>query len=151
MLICFIDGTITLTDFLSDTELFKRKLVDYGLTSSTSSTFLNAEIRILEIYKELKFSDKLKEKDLCDPLQLIKFLISNSTNIYSKPTDNEILSTNSSYINKNDYEISKMICGLSKRKVLSDADFLFKEINMDIIANYVNIYFSFKFCNHLFT
>ena len=73
-------------------------------------------------------------------------MISNSTNVYSKPNDNEILSKNSSYINKNDYEISKMICGLSKRKVLSDADFLFKEINMDIIANYVNIYNIYIFC-----
>ena len=135
-----VDGTITLTDFLNDTDSFKTKLVYYGLNDDTSTALLNSQIKILEIYKELKFTDKLKEKDLCDPLELVKYLVSNNTNVYLKPSENELLSKNVSLVNKDDLEISSVICGLSKRKVLSDADFLFKEINMDIIANYVCLY-----------
>ena len=107
------------------------------MNESTSTVFLNSQIRILEIYKELKFTDKLKEKDLCEPMEIIKHIVSNKTDVYEKQTENDILFKNTT-ANKNDYEISKMICNLSKRKIISDAEFLFKEINIDIIANYVN-------------
>jgi hypothetical protein len=103
------DGTITMTDFLNDTDTFKKKLVAYGLSSGTSTVFLNSEIRILEIYKELKFTDKLKEKDLSDPNELTRYLISNNSDIYKKKDNVSLVAANE------DYQVSTLICNLSKR------------------------------------
>lgn len=38
-----------MNDFLNDTNSFKNKLVNYGLSESASNAYLKSEIRILEV------------------------------------------------------------------------------------------------------
>lgn len=96
---------------------------------------MTSQFRIIEIYKELKLTDKIKEKQLCNADELSQFLISKTTDPYLKL---KTPSLNGSY---NDYQIAELICKLSKRKIISDVDFFVKEFNVNFVTNYVSFIF----------
>ena len=79
-------------------------------------------------------TDKIKEKDLCDPNDILPFIIANQSRPHRKKSEVETQIKDK----KNNLAISKLICQMSKRKVISDMDFLIKEINVRMITNYVS-------------
>lgn len=91
----------------------------------------------LKIYKVLDFSSKLKEKDLCNPIDALGYFKAtdyfyNKSKIITRPpanlTDQEIANFN----------MAAIICKIPKRQIISDADYLSKEINISSITNYVS-------------
>jgi hypothetical protein len=113
--------------------------VAYGLKKEISETFLSSQFRIIEIYKELKLTDKIKEKQLCNASELSQYLISKQTDPFLKMKTPSIASTDV------DYKIAELICTLSKRKIISDVDFLVKEFNVNFVTNYVGFRLIFAF------
>ena len=90
-----------------------------------------------KIYKVLDFSSKLKEKDLCNPIDALGYFKAtdyfyNKSKIITRPpanlTDQELANFN----------MASIICKIPKRQIISDADYLSKEINSSSITNYVS-------------
>lgn len=63
------------------------------------------------------------------------FLVSSKIDKINETSAESLLSRNQS-----NYELSRLICTLPNQKVISNLDGIFKELNVDIMVNYVSIY-----------
>jgi hypothetical protein len=138
-----------------------KSLRKYGLSDPITDAYLASKIKIIEIYKVLNFSSKIKERNLCEPLEAMSFFVSNdyfvrdgnstikslvkkiNMTIYSNMTVNMsdiyLLAKlrNMSAQHLGDYDMASKLCKIPKRQLISDADYLSKEINIPFISNYV--------------
>jgi hypothetical protein len=139
----------------------EKSLRKYGLSEPITGAYLASKIKIIEIYKVLNFSSKIKERNLCEPLEAMSFFVANdyfvrdgnssikslvnkvNITIYSNKTVNMsdiyMLANlrNMSAQRLADYRMASKLCRIPKRSLISDADYLSKEVNIPYISNYV--------------
>ena len=117
----------------------------------------------------LNFSSRIKEKKLCNPLEAMDYFVSDSyfqqnsqkliADLESKINESQSVANmaNNTMIDmqsslellsylKNltdqklgDYRMAESLCKISKRKLIVDADFLSKNLDIPFLANYVNM------------
>jgi hypothetical protein len=86
----------------------------------------------------LNFTDKLREKELCDPNEAVQYIIAENKTLFKKNKTDADMDIFNKEQAKN-LQASKLICSLSKRKLISDVDFLSKEIKINMLSNYVSL------------
>ena len=152
---------MSIEDFLNNKTSIEKTLRAYGLSETITDSYLSSKIKIIEIYKVLNFSSKIKEKSLCNPLETMGYFLGepyfiqganatiNSLAGYVNATImlNQTISPNLVYLLnalKNmsasqlaDYRMASKICEIPKRQLISDSDFLTKELNIQFLTNYV--------------
>ncbi len=134
---------------ITDSFLYSKiKIIEAILRFSSFIVFENNLIQkkiIQQIYKMLNFSSKLKEKYLCDPVDAVSFFKASDYFYHSYPTKiNATLSADNKTVGKPlspeqiaNQNLASIICKVSKRQLISDAEYLSKEINYVSISNYV--------------
>ena len=103
---------------------------------------------LLQIYKVLDFSSKLKEKNLCNPLDALSYF--KATDYFFNKSSNSVKPplANLTAQEVANYNLASIVCKIPKRQLISDADYLSREINISSITNYVSYFLIINYNLH---
>lgn len=135
----------------------------YGLSSNITDAYLSSKIKIIEIYKVLNVSSKVRDRNLCDPMDAMSYFMGNEyfNTLANQTMDYLIYKINTTYymnetVDMNDvyllrmlrnmstsmqadYALANRICSIPKRDIILDSEYLAKQINVTFIMNYVTL------------
>lgn len=124
----------------------------FGIWTKKNLVWCLTIFNFIKIYKVLNFSSKIKEKNLCTPMTAMSNLIASSYFNNSQQL-NDLLNTSPNPAVRNltntqlvNYNMANLVCSIPKRQIISDADFLFKQLNISFFTNYVKSSFFLVVC-----